>query len=53
MELMATNFTGIFTNKENCYGVACSGSGINCNPVVRRMNLWPASFDTLVYCDKK
>jgi hypothetical protein len=50
---MAYNFTGIFTDKENCYGVAPSAAGINCDPVVRRMNLWPAGFDILIYCDKK
>jgi len=39
---MVYNLTGIFADKGNCYGEARSRSQINCDPVVRRMNLWPA-----------
>ena len=50
---MTYNFTDTFTNKENCYRVACSGAGII---VIRWFAEQPgglAGFDNLIYCDKK
>ena len=50
---MNYNFTSTFTNKENCYRLACPGAGIIAMGWFTEQPCDLTGFDNLIYCDKE